>query len=282
MNIKNIRTYIILTFGLFINAFAWAAFLIPSKIVGGGVSGIGLLIYYSTGIPVGVFFLGANVIFLLVAVKTLGSRFGAKTIYGIIMLSLFLSVLQKLIPNALVKDAFMATLIGGALGGTGIGIAFSQGGSTGGTDIIAMIINKYRNISPGKVILTIDIFIIGSSFLVFHSIEKIIYGFVCMAVATYSIDLFLNGSRESLQVTIISKKYADIANKIGKDMNRGVTLLNGKGWYSNEDIEVIMTMIHKSQSAEIMRLVQETDDKAFVSMARVMGVYGKGFEQLRY
>jgi uncharacterized membrane-anchored protein YitT (DUF2179 family) len=282
VNIKNIRTYIILTFGLFINAFAWAAFLIPSKIVGGGVSGIGLLIYYSTGIPVGVFFLGANVIFLLVAVKTLGSRFGAKTIYGIIMLSLFLSVLQKLIPNALVKDAFMATLIGGALGGTGIGIAFSQGGSTGGTDIIAMIINKYRNISPGKVILTIDIFIIGSSFLVFHSIEKIIYGFVCMAVATYSIDLFLNGSRESLQVTIISKKYADIANKIGKDMNRGVTLLNGKGWYSNEDIEVIMTMIHKSQSAEIMRLVQETDDKAFVSMARVMGVYGKGFEQLRY
>nr|HPM00643.1 DUF2179 domain-containing protein [Candidatus Cloacimonadota bacterium] len=116
---------------------------------------------------------------------------------------------------------------------------------------------------------------------VFNSIEKIIYGFVCMAVATYSIDMILNGSRESVQVTIISRHYSEIANKIGKEMNRGVTLLNGRGWYSNENMEVVMTMIHKSQAGELMRIVSEVDKQAFVSMARVMGVYGKGFEQLR-
>lgn len=282
MSYRSVQSYVIITFGLFLNALAWTAFLIPSKIVGGGVSGIGLLIYYSTGLPVGITYLAVNSVLLIIAIKTLGTKFGAKTIYGIMVLSLFLSVMQKLIPTALVKDAFMATLIGGALGGTGIGMAFSQGGSTGGTDIIAMIINKYRNISPGRVILFIDIFIIASSFLVFNSLEKIIYGFVCMAVSTYSIDLFLNGSRESLQVTIISKKHQEVADKIGKELNRGVTLLKGKGWYSHDEMEVIMTMIHKSQSSELMRLVTEVDDKAFVSMARVMGVYGKGFEQFRH
>ncbi|HOD55181.1 MAG TPA: YitT family protein [Candidatus Cloacimonadota bacterium] len=281
MNYRSIKNYLIITVGLFLNAFAWAAFLIPHQIVGGGISGIGLLIYSATGLPVGVTFFIANIFLIGIAIKILGSKFGAKTIYGIIALSAFLSVLQKLIPNALVQDPFMATLIGGAIAGSGIGIAFTQGGSTGGTDIIAMIINKFHNISPGRVILTIDIFIISSSFIVFNSIEKIIYGFVCMAVATYSIDMILNGSRESVQVTIISRHYSEIANKIGKEMNRGVTLLNGRGWYSNENIEVVMTMIHKSQAGELMRIVSEVDKQAFVSMARVMGVYGKGFEQLR-
>lgn len=281
MNFHNFKTYLIITFGLFINAFAWAGFLIPHQVVGGGISGLGLLLYSATGIPVGITFFAVNIIFILVALKILGARFGSKTIYGIIMLSILLSVLQKLISNALVQDAFMSTLIGGALGGTGIGLAFTQGGSTGGTDIIAMIINKYRNVSPGRVILTIDIFIISSSFIVFHSIEKIIYGFVCMAVATYSIDLILNGSRESVQVTIISKKHKEIADKIGIELNRGITLLDGKGWYSHEKVEVIMTMIHKSQTNELMRIVTSVDNTAFVSMARVLGVYGKGFEQLR-
>nr|HPM03375.1 YitT family protein [Candidatus Cloacimonadota bacterium] len=161
MNYRSIKNYLIITVGLFLNAFAWAAFLIPHQIVGGGISGIGLLIYSATGLPVGVTFFIANIFLIGIAIKILGSKFGAKTIYGIIALSAFLSVLQKLIPNALVQDPFMATLIGGAIAGSGIGIAFTQGGSTGGTDIIAMIINKFHNISPGRVILTIDIFIIS-------------------------------------------------------------------------------------------------------------------------
>ncbi len=278
---KQLKSYIIITIGLAINSLGWTGFLIPGKIVGGGVSGIGVLIYYATGFPVGFTFFLANIILLLLAVKTLGARFGTKTIYGIVLISLFLSLFQHLIKTSLVQDAFMATLIGGALTGTGIGITFSQGGSTGGTDIIAMIINKYRNISPGRIIFFLDVFIIASSFIIFHSIEKIIYGFVCMAVAAYSIDMILSGSRESVQVTIMSEKNVEISDKIGTEMNRGVTLLNGKGWYKKEDVMVVMTMIHKSQVQDLMRIVTEIDDKAFVSIARVVGVYGKGFEQYR-
>lgn len=282
MNLKEVKSYIFITIGLFMNAFAWAAFLIPHEIVGGGISGVGLVIFSKTGIPVGITVLICNLILILIALKVLGSKFGAKTIYGIFALSTSLSILQKLIPNALVSDPFLATLLGGAIGGSGMGIAFTQGGSSGGTDIIAMMVNKYRYISPGKVILFIDIFIISSSFFIYNSIEKIIYGFIVMTVATYSIDMVINGARESVQIMIISKHFEEIANQIGVELNRGVTLLNGKGWYSKEDIQVVMTMSHKTQASEIMQIVSSIDKEAFVSMARVMGVFGKGFEQLRH
>ncbi len=282
MKFKEINSYLFITIGLFMNAFAWAAFLIPHEIVGGGISGLGLVMFTKTGLPVGYTVFIANLILISIALKVLGSKFGAKTIYGIFALSSFLTILQSVIPKALVSDPFMATLLGGAIGGSGMGIAFTQGGSSGGTDIIAMMVNKYRYISPGKVILFIDIFIISFSFFVYHSIEKIIYGFIVMSVATYSIDMVINGARESVQVTIISKEYLEIAERISKELNRGVTLLDGQGWYSKENVQVIMTMVHKTQSSEIMKIVSSIDKEAFVSMARVMGVFGKGFEQLRH
>ena len=256
MNLKEVKSYIFITIGLFMNAFAWAAFLIPHEIVGGGISGVGLVIFSKTGIPVGITVLICNLILILIALKVLGSKFGAKTIYGIFALSTSLSILQKLIPNALVSDPFLATLLGGAIGGSGMGIAFTQGGSSGGTDIIAMMVNKYRYISPGKVILFIDIFIISSSFFIYNSIEKIIYGFIVMTVATYSIDMVINGARESVQIMIISKHFEEIANQIGVELNRGVTLLNGKGWYSKEDIQVVMTMSHKRKRVRLCKLFQ--------------------------
>lgn len=278
---NQIKPYLIILIGLAINSLGWTGFLIPGKIVGGGVSGIGTLIYYMTGFPVGVSFFLANAVLLLLAVRTLGAKFGGKTIFAIVVISVFLSLFQLMIKKSLVQDAFMATLIGGALTGIGIGITFSQGGSTGGTDIIAMMINKYRNISPGRIIFFIDVFIISSSYFIFHSIEKIIYGFVCMAVAAYAIDMVLSGSRETVQVMIISAKNTLIADRIGIEMNRGITLLDGKGWYSKEETQVVMTMIHKSQTHELMQIVNDIDNKAFVSIARIVGVYGKGFEQYR-
>ena len=197
---NQIRTYVIMTFGLFIHALGWTAFLIPSEIVGGGVSGIAATVFYATDIPAGYTYLAINSVLIIVAIKMLGASFGIKTIYSVVMISIFLTLQQKFITAPIITDAFMATVLGGLLAGAGVGIVFTQGGSTGGTDIIAMIVNKYRNTSPGKVILYCDIIIIGSSFFLFNSMEKLVYGFVTMGIVAYTIDLVLNGSKQSIQI----------------------------------------------------------------------------------
>lgn len=277
-----LKTYFIITFGLFVNAIGLTAFLIPAKIIGGGASGIGTLLYFLTGFPVGVTFFLVNIVLLLLAVKTLGAGFGIKTIYAVGVLSLFYSILEMMIKGPIVKDAFMAAIIGGMLFGVGVGIVFTQGGSTGGTDIIAMIITKYRNISPGRIILMVDVLIISSSYLVFGSLEKIVYGYVTMAVSSYAVDMILEGSKQSIQVFIFSNNNEQIAERIGNELHRGITFLKGKGWYTNEDKEVLMVVAKKNELSLILRMIKELDEDAFISMASVMGVFGKGFEKIRY
>ena len=175
----------------------------------------------------------------------------------------------------------MSSIIGGILCGFSVGLIFSQGGSTGGTDIIAMIVNKYRNVSQGKVILVCDIVIIASSFLLFHSIETVVYGYVTMTVTSYAIDLYLTGAKRSVQMFIFSTQSGAIADAIGKDMGRGVTFLKGKGWYTGEERDIVMVIVRKTESQLIFRRVKEIDPKAFISLASVTGVYGEGFEKLR-
>ena len=170
---KTIKSYTIITIGLFINAISWNAFLIPSKIVGGGVTGLATLIYFATDIPIFISYLVINAILILLAIKILGKSFGIKTVYAILVLSFFFSILPQFISQPIVNDRFMAAIIGGILGGVGIGIVFTQGGSSGGTDIIALMINKYRNISPGRILLVCDIVIIASSYFLFKSLEFI-------------------------------------------------------------------------------------------------------------
>lgn len=278
---KFLSSYFIITLGLFLNALGWTAFLIPSHITGGGLNGVCTIIFFSTGIPVGLSFLALNALLLLFSMKILGASFGIKTIYAIFMLSAILGVLQGLIKSPFVKDPFMATIIGGILSGSGIGLVFTQGGSTGGTDILAMMVTKYKNISPAKVILVIDLFIIASSYLIFHSVEKLVYGYFMMAVNAYAIDLVIEGAKQSVQIFIISDKSQEIAYKIGEITGRGVTILNGKGWYSYQDKEVIMFVTSKWDSNQILKAVKEIDEDSFISVASVMGVYGKKYEKIK-
>jgi len=281
INAGTIKAHLIITLGLFINALGWTAFLIPAQITGGGITGVSTLIFYGTGFPLGISYLIINGILIILAVKILGKGFVVKTIFSVLMLSVLFSLLQQWITKPIINDTFLSTVLGGILGGAGVGIVFTQGGSTGGTDIIAMIINKYRNISPGRIILYLDVFIIASSYLIFGSIEKIVYGYVAMGITSYTIDLLFTGSKQSVQIFIFSKSYDEIANRIGKEVQRGVTIIDGKGWYTGEQTKVLLVMVKKPEASQIFRIIKEIDRDAFMSVTHVMGVYGKGFERIR-
>jgi uncharacterized membrane-anchored protein YitT (DUF2179 family) len=282
------RPYMVIAFGLLIFSIAWTAFLLPHQISGSGVSGIAAIIYYATGIPMGYTYFAINALFLLVAMKLLGAGFGIKTIYGIALGAAMLSVLQPLIPDQIVGEKFMSAIIGGGLCGVGVGIIFTQGGSAGGTDIIAMIVTKYRNISPGRVILYCDVVIIGSSYFILshleaaQRIETMVYGFVTMAIQAYTIDAVLSGNRQSVQIFIFSKRYEQIADLITAKIKRGVTVIDGTGWYTRENQKVIVTLVRKQEASDLYRIVKEVDTNAFITVANVMGVYGKGFEDIKH
>ncbi len=283
INYSELKSLVVITIGMAIYTFSWSAFLIPSGIIGGGVSGIGTLIYFASekAIPVGYSYFIINSFLILIALKILGSKFGVKTVYAIIVGSIMFSVLPKLIPEPLVNEKFMAAIIGGALSGVGVGITISQGGSSGGTDIIAMIINKYRNISPGRIILYLDIFIIASSYIVFKDVPTIVYGYVVMSITAYAIDMVISGSKQSAQLFIISAEYEKIADEITGTMNRGVSVLDATGWYSKENKKIVMVIVRKHEAQSIFRLVKQIDGNAFISMGSVMGVFGLGFEEIR-
>ncbi len=281
INARTIRAHLIIIFGLLLNALGWTAFLIPAKITGGGITGVSTLIFFGTSFPMGITYLIINAVLVVFAIKILGLNFGVKTIFSVVVLSVLFSLLQEYITKPVVSDTFLSTVIGGILGGAGVGIVFSQGGSTGGTDIIAMIINKYRNINPGRIILYLDVFIIASSFLIFRSLEKIVYGYVAMGITSYTIDLLFTGSKQSVQVFIFSKKHNEIADRIGKELSRGVTIIDGTGWYSGEQTKILLVMVKKPEASQLFRIIKEIDREAFMSVNNVMGVYGKGFEQIR-
>ncbi|HQG76164.1 MAG TPA: YitT family protein [Bacteroidales bacterium] len=285
--IDNVRTYAVITFGLMLMSVAWTAFLLPHRIAGSGVSGIGAIVFYATGIPMGYTYLAINVILVIAGLRILGTGFGVKTIYGIVLSAIMLTVFQSLIPTAVVQEKFMSAIIGGILCGTGLAIVFSQGGSTGGTDIIALIIIKYRNYSPGRIILLCDVFIISSSYVVLthldsaQRVETMVYGFVTMAIQAYTLDAILSGYRQSVQIFIFSKHYEAIADQITSRMRRGVTVIDGTGWYTKDSQKIIITLVRKNEASDVYRIIKSIDDKAFITVASVMGVYGKGFDVLK-
>ena len=285
---KTIVSYILITFGIFMYTFGWSAFLIPSQIIGGGVSGISSIIFFISGekIPVGISSFVINTLLFLVALKILGAKFGLNTIYGIIVSSGSFIFFQQIIEiqnliDITKFDPFMCAIIGGGLAGAGIGLAFSMGGNSGGTDIIALILNKYYNISPGKVILYLDIIIIGCSFFVSGIIENVVYGYVQMGVMTYALDMVIDGFKQSYQIMVFSQHTKEIADRIGNEVGRGVTLLDGWGWYSKSDQKVLLVIARKVDKQSIMEIIQGSDPKAFISVAKVQGVYGKNFEKLK-
>ena len=276
-----IKDYTIMLLGLILYVLSWTLFLIPAKITGGGISGLAAVIYYSTKIPIGLTYFTINVVLISFALKILGPNFGVKTIFNMVALTLLFAVPQEYFPGALIEDNFLSAVLGGMMGGVGIGLVFSRGGSTGGTDIIAMIVNKYRNMSPGRIILYCDVIIISSSYFLVHSVEKMVYGFVSMAVVSYALDAFLSGSNASAQIFIFSPKYDEIADFINTESVRGVTVIDGTGWYTQQDVKILMTIVRKKEASIIFRKVKEIDPDAFISMGSVMGVYGKGFDKLK-
>lgn len=273
--------YLIITLGMSIYVIGWTLFLIPAEITGGGISGLSVVIFYSTKFPVAISYLIINTFLIVIAIKVLGASFGIKTVWSILVATLLFWLTPGLIKEPLIDDTFLSAVLGGMLGGGGIGLVFTRGGSTGGTDIIAMIINKYRNISPGRVIMYCDVIIIASSYFVFQSPAKLVYGYVSMWVVSYSIDAFLNGANASAQIFIFSKNYNEIADYINHTASRGVTILDGTGWYTKENVKIVMTVVRKRESSMIFRKLKEIDPDAFISMGSVMGVYGQGFENIK-
>ena len=279
---NQIRSYTVMLIGLALYAFGITAFLIPLKIAGGGVTGISMLIYYATGFGTGYTYFIINIFLVLIAIKVLGVNFGIKTIFSMSIIAVLLTVMQRFVTEPILKDMFLSSVLSGILGGVGIGLIFNEGGSTGGTDIIAMIINKYRNISPGRIIMYCDVIIIAASFIVLQSVEKLVYGYVSMWVVSYSIDAFLTGAQQSVQLFIVSDKYEQIADFINKESRRGLTVFDGTGWYTKQNVQVIMTVVRQRESPEIFQKIKQIDPEAFISLSKVMGVYGRGFDKLKY
>lgn len=279
----SIQDYLMIIFGTILYGFGFNAFILSNEIVTGGVSGICALIFFATSIPVSLSYFVINVVLIAIAFKILGIKFLIKTIFGVICLSASLSFFEWLLNNNPILDGqpFMSIVIGAFLCGSGLGLIFSANGSTGGTDIIGAIVNKYKNISIGRALLLCDFIIISSSFFLFHNIDKIVFGFVEMFVSNYILDLVLNGNRQSVQFLIFSKKYNEIADCIIHDLDRGCTILDGVGGYSKEPVKVIVLLAKKSESVAIFRLVKDIDSEAFISQSIVRGVYGEGFDHIK-
>ncbi|MDP4184134.1 MAG: YitT family protein [Bacteroidota bacterium] len=280
--LSEIKSYAIIFIGNLLYAIGMMVLIIPAKITGGGISGVCATLFYAIRLPIGLTYFVINIFLIFLAIKVLGAKFGIKTVFGMTVLSILMTIGQQLNLQPIVKDSFLAAVLGGILCGTGLGVVFSQGGSSGGTDIIAMIINKYRNISPGRIIMYCDVIIIGSSWFVLHSIEKVVYSYVSMWVVSYAIDAFLSGANQSAQIFIFSPKYEEIADFITFDTKRGLTLLDGVGWYTKQDVKVIVTIVRKREVSEIFKAIKKIDPDAFISMGSVMGVFGEGFEQIKH
>lgn len=280
---REIRSYLLIALGMLIYAVAALGFLVPHRIVGGGATGMSTIIYYLSGetVPVGIGYFLINIVLVGIALKVLGSKFGLKTIFAIIVGSAFLSILQPLIPEAFVSDKFMSSVIAGMLTGIGIAIALSEGGSTGGTDIVAMIVTKYKNVSPGKMIMYSDCGIIACSLLINFNIEGLMYGYVMMGVVSFTVDFVLTGKKQSAQLFIFTEKYDQVAERITQEVNHGVSVVDCKGWYSKQAKKMLIVVVRKNEAIDVLRIAKQVDPNVFMTMNTVMGVFGKGFEEVK-
>ena len=274
------RDYLVILIGLTIYATSLTGFLIPYKVVMGGLGGVSLLIKYATGFPLWASFITLNSFLLIFAWFFLGKKYVISTLFSSIALTIILNLAERFITEPLVGNETMAILIGAIGCGIGLGMVLASNSSTGGTDIIAAIITKYRYLSMGRVLLYIDVFIIISSYLLFQSIEKIIIGFVISGLLYYVVDMVINGSRQSVQFFIFSPKYDEIATHINSELGRGCSVIDGVGWYSKQPQKIVMLMTRSSESTTVFRLVKGIDKEAFITQANVSGVYGKGFEPM--
>lgn len=292
----NAKDYVIIILGLIIYAIGFTAFILPHKIVIGGVSGVGTLVYFATDgmIPVAVTQYACNLILLAMAYRVVGRTFVMRTIFGATVFSLAIGVFENIfmgLGHPIMEDISMSAILGAILCGLGVGIVFVHNGSTGGTDIVAAMVSKVSNVSIGRTMIFTDFLIVSSSiFLPFEGtfaerlsvkVPLIVYGLVVTFVLAYMADMVINTNRQATQFVIFSRKWAEIADRVNQVAHRGVTVMDGMGWYSKQDIKVLMVWCRKIESVTIFRIIKAIDDNAFISQANVNGVYGKGFDTMR-
>ena len=275
--------YFLMTVGSVIFCMAWTSFVIPNGVSSGGLTGLCTIIQYGTGIPIGWTYPILNVILLLLGFLALGKGFGVKTIYVIALTSLLFDILPQFPQlEVMMDEKLLVALVGGAMEAIGIGMVLQRGGSTGGTDIKAMLINKYWPVSPGKVYLYTDVFIISSVLLVPEKgLVDMIYAYVMMLGFSFGVDYVLLGNKSSIQILVFSEKYKEIADHMINNLQRGVTAIQSVGWYSQKESKVLLVIARKNQMNEIVNEVKEIDKKAFISVSMTMSVYGEGFEEVK-
>ena len=285
----SVKEYIIMTIGMCIYSFGWIGCVLPAKSTSGAASGLAIVISKALEntigweIKIGTIVLCINVVLLIIAGLTLGWKFGIKTIYCIFALSMSMNIWQDILPadDFLHIDRFLSMIIGGVITGFGVAITLMQGGSAGGTDIVAMIINKFRSISYGRIIFILDLLIIASSLTVGFSIDAAIYGYIMTLVFGYTVDMILAGNKQSSQVFIISPKYEEITRALNLGLGRGVTLIEGEGGYTHNKTKMGMVVCSNRETPTVMKYVKEIDPNAFMTVASVMGVYGQGFQPIK-
>ena len=279
---RTTRDYIFITLGMAIYALGFCAFILPQKVVIGGVAGLGTIAYFTLGVPVAVAQYALNLMLLAIAYRVVGKKFVLGTIFGATMISVWVGIFQPLFEGVRITDEpFMNIVIGGILAGIGVGVAFTHNGSSGGTDIVAAMVSKHTNVSVGRTMLYTDFFIISSSYFIFHKLDLVVYGFIVLALTSYTADMIINTNRQAVQFTIFSKKWQEIATAINNEAKRGCTVLTGMGWYSKQEVKVLLVMCRKIEAVTISRIIKSIDPLAFTTQANVNGVYGKGFDELK-
>lgn len=293
MNYKRIweflKDFLSINLGMAIYSLGWAAFLLPYHITTGGMAGLFAILYYLTKFPMSMAVLIANAVLLLCALKPLGWKFVGKTAYAVFALSFFLELGQRMVTDdagQLIQvlgegQDSMACVLGAILNGAGIALVFLSGGSTGGWDVVAALVNKFRPISLGRVLLYLDFLVIASCWPLFHDWRMVVFGYVSLAIYTYVVDMLINSTRQDIQFIIITRRHREICERIISETVHSATVINGEGYYSHEDVKVVITIVHKRERIQILRLIHEIDPAAFVSQSRAEGVYGNGFNAIK-
>ncbi len=275
------REAFLVTLGLGLYALAWNLFILPNGFVGGGFGGICAMIYYLWGLPMQASYLIFNILLCIAAYIILGQDFSIKTVFGILGLVLFLWLVP--VPKSpILQDKLLNAIMGGIIGGFGVGTYLLQGASTGGSDIVVMIISKYKNMSWGRVYLIFDLIVISSSYLLpTATLETVAYGFVFMGVSAYTVDMVHNGRRQSVQMFIFTTKYKQIANQIIYHHHRGCTLFDAVGWYTKTHRKIVYLVTRKRESQAIYKMVKAIDAEAFITVSNVTSVFGSGFDAIK-
>lgn len=283
------KEYLLMTVGMFFYAFGWVGCIMPADGIGGGAAGLSLVLcmaveqLFGVTIRIGTMVFLINGLLLLVAGFIIGWKFGIKTIFSIMMISIAMNFWQEVLPPEglfVGMENILQIILGGVLAGIGVALCFKQGGSTGGVDIVSMIINKYRTVRYGNIVMCSDFTIIASSLLVGSTLNTVIYGYIMTAVFGYTVDMIMSGNQQSNQVFIMSHRYEEITRAVIETAHRGVTMLDGTGGYTKENMKVVMVVCRKRETSMIMKVVKSVDPDAFMSVGSVMGVYGKGFQPL--